>query len=339
VTGARIRRGQVAWTLLAVVAALAAIILYPSLYTVDEREQVVITEFGKPVRTVTEPGLHARIPFIQVVHRFSDQILPWDGDPNQIPTKDNKFIWVDAFARWRITDALVFYRAVESERGAQARLDDVLDGAIRDEITQHLLVEVVRRSDRPVEVEIFEEIGIGPSGEGEAAVRVPQEEPVALEQLREEQIAGKRGEITRSILERVRQKFQDLGAGIEIVDLRIKRINYVDEVRDRVHARMISQQERVAERYRAVGEGWKQEIQGRTERRLREITSEAQRKAQTIRGRADAEATRIYAEAYGRDPEFFRFVKTLETYPETLEGSTLILTTDSPYLSPLKEGR
>jgi membrane protease subunit HflC len=303
------------YVLIAIVIILGLLILASGLYTVKMTEQVVITRFGKPVGDpVTEPGLHWKRPFVEKANRFENRILEWDGDPNQIPTKDKKYIWVNTYARWRIVDPLKFFQSVRNETGAQARLDDIIDAATRDSITSYVLLEVVRNSNREMTM-------------AEEELSLAEDVTVPIELGREK--------ITRQILARASEKVPQYG--IELVDVRIKHVNYVEEVRKKVYERMISERTRIAEKYRSEGQGKKAEIEGQMEKELQKITSEAYRKAQEIKGRADAEATRIYAEAYNKDPDFYSFLNTLETYKKTLdEGSWLLLTTDSDYLKYLK---
>lgn len=304
-----------------VVALALLIVLGQPYYIVPEGTQVVITRFGKPVGGVMHaPGLHFKTPFIDVVNRFEKRLLEWDGDPNQIPTKDKRFIWVDATARWRIADPLKFLQSVSDERGAQARLDDIIDATTRDVITEQPLIEVVRSSNRELTKNIFQE--------GSEDTELSQVEKVELG----------REKLTRAILERSQAYMWRYG--IELVDVRIKRIKYVDEVLEKIYERMVAERRRAAEQFRSEGQGRKAEIEGRTERDLKKITSEAYKTAQHTMGKADAEATTIYAEAYAEDPEFYDFLKTLETYEKTIDGrSTLILTTDSEYFRYLKSSR
>ena len=306
---------QQKWLIVGAVV-LILVILNSSLYTVDMTEQVVITQFGEPVGDpVTSPGLRIKIPFIQKVNTFEKRLLEWDGDPNQIPTKDKKYLWVNTYARWRIADPLQFFQSVRDEMGAQSRLDDIIDAATRDYITSHVLIEVVRNSNREMAV---------------TGTEMELAEEVLLHQ-----IEWGREEITRQILEQASQAVPQYG--IELVDVRIKHINYVEEVRRKVYERMISERKRIAEKYRSEGQGKKAEIEGQMEKELQRISSEAYRTAQEIIGQADAEATKIYAAAYNKDPEFYSYVKTLETYKETLGGeSWLFLTTDSDYMKYLK---
>ena len=296
-------------------ALLAFFALVDAAYVVDETQQVVITQFGDPVGApVTTPGLHFKTPLIQRANYFDKRFLEWDSDPNQMPTKDKRFIWVDTYARWRISDPLLFFQRLRDERGAQSRLDDILDGETRNAVARHDLVEVVRSSNRPKE-----------------QVLVDTEEETAILQ----PIKTGRQEITKEILEKASQRTADLG--IELIDLRIKRINYVDQVQKDVFARMIAERQRVAERFRSQGEGEAARIRGERDRELKRIQSEAYMKAQEIRGKADAESTRIYAEAYDRDPSFYAFVKSLETYEAAAdERTTLVLTTDSDLLRFIK---
>lgn len=299
-----------------VVALVGLTVLGNSLYVVDMTEQVVVTQFGRPIGDpITEPGLKAKAPFIQKANVFEKRVLEWDGNPSQIPTKDKKYIWVDTFARWRIADPLKFMQSVANEVGAQARLDDVIDAVTRDLITGNNLIEVVRNTNR--EMAVSEDLDL----ESQAAAA--------------EEIEVGRSRITRSILEKAREQMPRYG--IELLDVRIKRINYVEEVRQKVYERMISERKRIAERYRSEGKGESAEIRGEKEKELQRITSEAYRVAEEIRGNADAEAARIYADAFGRDPEFYTFLRTLESYGETIgEESAVILTTDSEYFKLLK---
>lgn len=304
------------------IALLAGLLtLASSLYTISETEQVIITQFGEPVGPPhTDPGLHLKVPFIQQVHTFEKRWLEWSGDPNQIPTKDKKYIWVDTYTRWRVKDPLLFYQRVRDERSAQSRLDDIVDGDTRNVIANNDLIEVVRSSDRPFE-ETEEDAGIDTS----AAEIVGK-------------IAMGRNKITRAILEMSRPIVAEFG--IELVDVQIRRVNYVTEVQQKVFDRMVSERRRIAERSRSEGQGKAAEIRGQKERELKGIQSEAYRKAQEIMGKADGESTRIYAEAYGRDPELYQFLKTMETYRKTMAAdTTLILSTDGEFFKYLKQSR
>lgn len=287
-------------------------------YIVDETQQVIITQFGNPIGdAIDDSGLHWKIPFIQETNYFDKRFLEWDGLANQVPTRDKRFIWVDTYARWRISDPLLFLQRLRDERGAQTRLDDILDGETRNAVARHDLVEVVRSSNRDP-----------------GTVLVDTEAETAIL----EEIETGRSAITEEIHEAAQRRVTDLG--IEILDLRFKRINYVEEVRRDVFNRMIAERNRVAERYRSEGEGESARIDGERERELQRIQSEAYRTAQEISGLADAEATSIYAEAYNRDPEFYAFIKSLETYELTADASTImILTTDSDLLRFLKAQR
>jgi len=298
-----------------VVVILGLIVLASGMYTVRMTEQVIVTRFGKPIGDpIKEPGLHWKRPFVEKVSTFEKRILEWDGDPNQIPTEDKKYIWVDTYARWRIVDPLKFFQSVRNEMGAHARLDDIIDAATRDAITDHLLIEIVRNSNREMSM-------------AETELELAEEVKAPIQYGREK--------INRQILERASQMVPQYG--IELIDVRIKHINYVQEVRKKVYERMISERTRIAEKYRSEGQGKKAEIEGQMEKELQKITSEAYRTAQEIEGQADAEATIIYAESYNKDPEFYSFINTLETYRETLdEDSWLILTTDNDYLKYLK---
>ena len=302
------------WIPIAVVVIIGIIVLSSALYVVDETQQVVITEFGQPVgKPITRAGLYIKKPFIQKVNYFDKRLLVWDGVPTQIPTRDKKYIWVDATARWRIVDPLKFLQSVGSERGAQARLDDIIDSATRDKITSYPLAEIVRNSNREfVTTEVF----------------IQKEEEIT-------NIKKGREAISREILKEAAKLVPQYG--IELIDVRIKRLNYVEDVRKKVYTRMISERKRVAEQYRSEGMGKKAEIEGMREKELQKITSEAYKKAEIIKGQADAKATKIYADAFSKDPEFYSFLRTLESYQDTLnEKSIIILTTNSDFYKYIK---
>jgi membrane protease subunit HflC len=288
-------------------------------FQVYEGQQAIVLQFGRPVGdTITAPGLHMKIPIIQEVRRFDRRLLIWDGDPNQIPTKGREFIWIDTTARWRIADARKFLENVATEEGAQSRLDDIIDSVVRDQVSGSELVELVRSSTWEV-----------PQGEALEAATAEQEQEL------KKQISRGREEITRTILAEARKVIPQYG--IELVDVRIKRLNYIESVREKVYARMISERKRIAAQFRSEGEGESAEILGTMEKELRQIRSTAYRRAQEIRGKADAEATRVYGEAFSRDPEFFAFSRTLEAYKEAqTPDSVMILTTDSDYYRYLK---
>jgi membrane protease subunit HflC len=309
----------------ALISATAAIMVFlaasGALYIVDETQQVVITQFGQPIgKPVTSAGLRFKMPLIQQANYFEKRILEWDGSPNQIPTKDKKYIWVDTTARWRIADALKFLQSVGNETGAHARLDDIVDSAARDSITRQNLVEAVRDTNR-ILIE---------SSEDETKETTRQ----AGEEL--EKINLGRELLTRGILEEAKSSMEQFG--IELIDVRIKKINYVSEVQKKVYDRMISERKRAAEQYRSEGQGKKAEIEGTMAKELNQIDSEAYKVAEEIKGKADAEATDIYADAYNKDPDFYSFLKTLETYENTVDDkTTVILTTDAEYFRYLKK--
>jgi membrane protease subunit HflC len=305
---------------LGVVVIVILMVLAGTFYTLEEGQQAVIVQFGRPVgRPVTEAGLHVKLPFVQEVRRFEKRLLIWDGDPNQIPTKGREFIWVDTTARWRIADAKKFLENVATEAGARSRLDDIIDSVVRDQVSASELVELVRSASWEVP-------------EGEVLEEVPAE---VREELKKVVIRG-REELTRTILLEARKVIPQYG--IELVDVRIKRLNYVESVREKVYARMISERKRIAARFRSEGEGRSAEILGTMEKELRQIRSAAYRRAQEIRGKADAQATTIYGNAYNRNPEFYAFSRTLEAYKDGQnKNSVLILTTDSDYYRYLKD--
>ena len=300
-----------------VIGLLVLVLLGSSLYTVSEVDQAIITRFGQPIGApVTEPGLHMKMPFIDTANMFEKRFLEWDGFPNQVPTRDRRFIFVDTYARWRITDPLLFFQRVRNELGAQARLDDILDGETRNAVASHDLIEIVRTSNRTPVIS---------SGD--------QDEPEVLEPI----VTG-REQITQEILTAAAAAVGEYG--IELLDLKFKRINYVPEVQQDVFARMIAERNRVAEEFRSEGQGESARIQGERERDLARIQSEAFRTAEELRGTADAEATGIYAAAYDRDAAFYAFTKSLETYEKTMDPSTVfILGTDSELLRFLEAPR
>jgi len=289
--------------------------LSTSVYVTNEAQQVIITQFGRPVgEVVTDAGLHIKVPFVQAANYFEKRFLEWDGVANQVPTRDKRFIWVDTYARWRISNPLLFFQRLRDERGAETRISAILDGETRNAVARHDLVEVVRNSNR----------------EPDEILLDAEEETAILEQIQ----LGREA-ITREILEAAQSSFNDLG--IEILDVRFKRINYVEEVQVDVFQRMIAERQRIASRYRSEGEGETARIDGERERELQRIQSLAYREAEEIRGQADGEATRIYAAAYNRDDDFYAFIKSLETYELTADPSSiLILTTDSELLRFVK---
>lgn len=311
---------------LSIPLALGLIVLMGGpFFIVREFEQVIVTQFGKPVGgPIKDAGLHFKMPFIQTANYFEKRLLEWDGDPTQIPTRDKKFILIDETARWRISDPLVFFQSVGNVRGARERLNGVIASATRDVLTSHILQEVVRSSNRLLEK---------PSPEEEER---DSAEIIASEDV--DPIHVGRERLTRLVLARASELTPKYG--IELVDMRIKRINYIEEVRRKVYERMISERKRAAEQYRSEGQGRRAEIEGEMEKELKRISSGAFRTSQEIIGKADAESTAIYAAAYNQDPEFYSFLRTLETYRATIDAnSTLILTTDSDYFKYLKELR
>jgi membrane protease subunit HflC len=291
-----------------------------SMFILDETQQAIVTQFGKPVGGArTEPGLNFKAPLIHKVQYFDKRYLKWDGDPNQVPTQDKKFIFVDTYARWQISDPLQFFIRLRDERSGQSRLDDILDGETRNAVASHVLLDLVRSTNRTPEVyeeylqdiEVLEEISVG------------------------------RERIEALVLERTNQRTADLG--IVILDFRFKRMNYVPEVRERVYDRMISERNRIADQFRSEGEGEARKIEGDKERDLAQIQSEARRESEMIRGRADALATEIYASAYNRTAiarDLYSFLRAMEALEKSMdENTTIILTTDNELLRFLKQTR
>ena len=308
-----------------IVFLIAAILVLNAAFVVSETQQVVLTQFGEPIGDpIKAPGLHFKIPFFQNANYFEKRILRWDGDANMIPTKDKKYIWVDSTARWRIVNPLVFLQKVYNYEGAQQRLDAILDGATRNVLADKNLIEIVRSSNRIV--------AVIESGEYDATTSTEAVEKIPENSGREE--------IRKEILERARPKVENFG--IELVDFRIKRINYESDVRRDVFERMRSERKRVADKYRSEGDAERARIEGLRQKEQNRIKSEAYRKAEGIRGNADAEAIKIYADAYQKDEDFYAFLQTLSTYKKTLtKNTTLILSDKDEYLNYLKniEGR
>jgi membrane protease subunit HflC len=306
-------------TYLLIAVFIVAAVVYTSAFVVDETEQVVVTRFGKIIREpITDPGLNFKLPFFDTLNKFPKNLLFWDGDPGQIPTLEKTYIWVDAFARWRIVDPVSFKQTVDTVFSAQSRLDEIIDPAVRNAVTSYRLIETVRKSNR--ELDTYE-VGIEKDDTDDQRVR--------------SRITTGREQIMLSILKEAQPKLDKFG--IELVDVKIKRINYVDQVRKSVYDRMIAERKQIAEKFRSEGIGEARKIEGNKERDLKQIESEAYRVAEEIKGNADAEATEIYAQAFGVDPEFYSFLKTMEVYRETLDSdSTLVLSTDSDFLEYLK---
>ena len=306
--------------ILALLLAVVVLIgLWSTAFVVNEAQQVIITQLGKPVdKPIIEPGLHFKLPLIQEAHFFEKRFLEWDGEANQLPTRDKRFIWVDTYARWRISDPLLYFQRLKDERGAQTRLDDILDGETRNAIANHDLVEVVRTTNREPEVD---------------------DSQTAEERVTLEAIQYGREAIRKEILTKAQGRTTDLG--IEILDVRLKRINYVAEVQENVFDRMIAERERIAASYRSEGEGEALRIQGEKERDLKQISSEAYRQAEEIRGKADAKATEIYAQAYDRSGDsrsFYEFLKTMETLESTVDSqTTLVLSTQGDFYRYLQK--
>ncbi|MCW9707854.1 protease modulator HflC [Fodinibius salsisoli] len=304
---------------LGLVLGVVFLIALDGTYIVDETEQVIITQFGDPVGdAITEPGMKFKVPLIQRANFFDKRYLEWDGDRNQVPTKDKKFIFVDTYARWQITDPLQFFKRLRDERGAQSRLDDILDGETRNAIASQDLVEVVRSTNRdPI------------SG---ATITEVVEDSLA-------DIAVGRDSIQTNIQQLANERATDLG--IEILDFRFKRINYVEEVRQTVYDRMISERNRIADKFRSEGQGEAARINGEKERELQSIQSNAFRKAEEIRGEADARATAIYAESYNQSQsarELYNFTRTMESYGKVFDEQTsIILSTNSEFYKFLND--
>ncbi len=301
-----------------IIIVIALILLFNSLFIVDERQQCIITQFGEPVGdAIVDAGLQFKIPFIQNVHYFEKRVLEWDGDPKQIPTSDKRYIWLDAFSRWRIIDPLKFFETTRNETFAHSRLDDVISGTTRDIVSSNKLLDIVRNSNREM---LFTE----------------EYRASSMEDIVSAEIENGRKEIADMIFESSKSLINEYG--IELIDVKIKRLNYVEEVRSKVYDRMISERQKIAALYRSEGQGKSAEILGKMKRELDQIESEAYKTAEQIKGQADAEAINVYANAYNRDPDFYQFLKSLETYEKTIDDkNVLILSTDSEYYKYLKD--
>ena len=309
-------------------AALAVVILLNnSVFIIAEWEQAVITQFGRPVGApIVKAGLHAKLPFIQRVRRFEKRILNWDGYPNQIPTKDKKYIMVDTTARWRITDPLLFLQTVQTEAGARLRLDGILDAATRDTISSHNLVEAVRNSNK-----IIDDLkAAAKAGKGAA----PGDEDEVVGEI--DAVSVGRESLSGMIIERGKAGLKEFG--IELIDVQLRHISYESSVEAKVYERMISERQRIAQKIRSVGLGERSKIQGKISKDLQKIDSEAYREAQQIQGDADAKAIGIYARAMGSDPSFYEFVRTLEAYKKAFPaGTKMILSTDNRFLDLMRK--
>jgi len=305
-----------------IVLIVIFLILSGGLFVVNEKEQAIIIQFGKPVgNTIIEAGLKFKMPLIQSVIKFDKRILEWDGAANEIPTKDNKYIFIDAFARWKIIDALQFYKSAKNEMLAQSRLDDIIDGAVRDEITNRTMNEIIRSTQRQMQTSEDDD-----------------DDDIPSTLVDDELTKGARLDIINSIKANVTSRLTELQMGIEVVDIQLKRINYNKQVQSKLFNRMISEQNMIAEKYRGQGQGKKQEILGMQIQKSKEVRSQAYLEAQIIMGDADAEAVSIYAEAYNKSPEFYNFKKSLETYTKTLDSTTkVIMSTDGKYFKYLTQ--
>lgn len=302
-----------------VILGIAILIGLDGFYIVDETEQVIVTQFGEPIgEAITDPGMKMKIPFVQRANYFDKRYLEWDGDRNQVPTKDKKFIFVDTYARWQITDPLQFFKRLRDESGAQSRLDDILDGETRNAIASHGLVELVRSTNRDPET-------------GATITEIVED---SLEDI----VVG-RDELQTEIQKLGNQRAEELG--LEILDFRFKRINYVEDVRQTVYDRMISERNRIADKFRSEGEGEAARINGDKERELKSIQSNAYRRAEEIRGEADAKATAIYARAYNQSSdarELYNFTRSMESYGKAFDKQTsLILSTNSDFFRYLND--
>jgi membrane protease subunit HflC len=303
-------------SIIVTVGIFAAVLIFGgAFYIVNESEQVVITQFGKPVGDpITTPGLKIKTPFLETANYFDKRFLAWDGEPKQVSTRDKRFININTYARWRISDPLQYAKSLSDESRAKNRIGSVLEGATQNAIAKHDLIELVRTTNRDYIV-----------NNEDTNDQSSKEKTV---------IKSGRDELTREILEIAKSSTSELG--IEILDFQFKRINYVPEVRKKVYERMVSERKRIAEEFRSQGAGESARISGQKDRDLKEITSDAYRRSQEIKGKADAKAANVYAAAYNKDPAFYRFMRTMEIYGETLDKETiLVLSTEGDFLKYL----
>ena len=316
--------------LVAFLSFMGLVVLSSSAYRLNEWEQAVIIQLGKPdPNPVREAGLHFRIPFIESIERVDKRILNWDGNPNQIPTKDKKYIKVDTTARWRITDPLAYIQSVRDEDGARARLTAILDAATRDVISGHNLVEAVRNSDSIIE-RVEEKAKLAAAGQ-----LSPDEEEITGELVK---ITVGREALSQMIKEKGMESLSEINLGIELIDVQLRRIAYEESVERKVYERMVAERQRIAQKIRSVGQGEKAKIEGRIKKDLQKIESEAYETAQKLMGEADSKAIRVYAGAMNADPGFYEFIRTLDAYKKGLPSATkLIMSTDSKFLEYLRK--
>lgn len=314
-----------------VVFVVAAVLVAGPFFVLDEGEQAVVVRFGKIVRTHTEAGMKLRTPFVDIVNKYPKKILAWDGEKQRIPTKENQFIWVDATARWRIADLVKFYESVTSLDNAYGRLDDVIDSAVRTVISSNYLRETVRDSDEILKTKVVETFQTGD------ALGSSSLEELTISQTQYEKIEKGRRVLSNEMIGIVSSIVPEFG--IEVIDIIPRQIKYSDELTDSVYQRMIKERNQIAQAFRSYGEGKKAEWLGKLENERRSVLSSAYAKSETLKGTADAEATRIYAEAYGKDPSFFEFWKAMESYKTTIPGLKKTLSTDMDYFKYLYSPR
>ncbi len=321
-----------------VILAVIGFVVFSSCFVIQEGRQVVVTQFGKPIRSVNDSGLHFKVPFIQDVRMIDLRVLNWDGFPNQIPTKDKKYIQVDTTARWKIVDPLKFIQTVQNERGARSRLDAILDGVTRDVISRNNLVEVVRNTNGIIDLikkrsDIYQ-AKLNEEGADEALINDLEEEVTG----EIEPIEVGREQLSQQII--VPAKKELLPLGIELIDVQFKRISYEKSVQKKVYLRMISERERIASKIRSYGMGERAKIEGKRQKDLNKIESESYRKVQQIKGEAEAKAIANYAGALRKDPEFYKFTRSLEAYKKSIPADTkMLLSSQSEFWKVLKTGR
>lgn len=320
---------------LAILIVVITLLCVSSAYTLPEGRQAIITQFGRIIgNPVTDAGLHFKFPFIHDVRFFDKRILEWDGDSNQVPTKDKKFIWVDTTARWRIVDAIKFAQTVRTEDAAKTRLDSILDGATRDVISKHNLAEAVRNTNTLLDqAKERKDAAKDQNGDQSLTEKIEMEEEITGEL---ESIVVGREKLSGMIHERAKTNLTELG--IDLIDVQLRRIAYEKSVEEKVYERMISERNRIAEKIRSIGKGEQAKIRGKLSRDLKEIESTAYRQSQEIKGKAEAESIAIYAKSLSQDPNFYEFTRTLDAYKKTLKTKgNVVMSTDSEFLKLMQK--
>ena len=315
-----------------VVVLVVFLVILGPFYIVQEGEQAVVIRFGEIVNTTQEAGLHFKTPVVDQVTTYSAKLLSWDGDPRRMPTSENQFIWVDTTARWRIADPALFYRSVTTMERAYSRLDDIIESSVRTVVSGNELEEAVRDSNVINEIDRSQPIPTD-AEDGEEDERLQEIASLLTVVENQADIENGRQQLSTEMLERATQTASELG--LELNDIVIRQIRYSEDLTESVYDRMVSERRQIAQAYRSYGEGRKQELIGEMENERRSILSGAYERAETIRGTADAEAARIYSDAYSQDADFFAFWRAIESYRRTMPEFRKTLSTDMQYFNYL----